>query len=722
MKFTIKWEMHGYFVELRRMIGNPEHSGHPRPLNPTELPVPTRLLSKEALNDVKLVTETHTSCKMARNFIYKKIGHFVDSAKIAWLQTKSDNPKKKDDIHNMLGMFKSSNEVRFTSLSDVPIDQYCYVDPHEKSTDAADTVTMSLSKDENNNITQEDIRTKKSLAEIDVLAKKERIARKLKKKDELFISIAWTVMPLFRFFLLCPEVIWCDVTSHSNNKGFSLFTFSCRTSLDRQALFLWIWIPNEQRFSFRWVFQHAIPILIPACHRNRVKFIMKDGDTQQRNEIIGALKNVFPNAVEGGCGYHIVHQSWTREAPGVTCVRTSSQAVFLAIKHKIMKWCYSWMKPGYVESEVEYAISKYLLLQFICSASVLSALEGKTHLVVHILRWLKGYVLPWDTLYLFYLRKNVRHYLTTHGSAHEGTNFGLKNHSAPMQPTMSMSTSAKTLNLQADLKAAELKKIAHDDFVNTNKHWSDKPTSKFTTTFGEGLLKSVYDRSGLYRSRRVGLREFQVDFIGENEIEEDINVSDAELFAQTPLPLFGRIRNVKVTDDGNLICDCCRFQHSGYFCEHVVSVSTKISWYMHLAFKKSTPIHIQQMYHRLACQDFSGPHLVLDLPDPEVWPIESFIPHLPAVERLKNYVDSDVSEMNNFFEASFSQSFEPDNDVTDVDDEVFLVMSEMLKGSITSNSEDKFAESLNDASVPESVAAKTKTRDIFAETLGDPYH
>ena len=180
MKFTIKWDIHGYFVELRRKSGNPEHSGHPRPLNPTELPVPTRLLSDEALNDVKLVTETHTSCKMARNFIYKKIGHFVDSAEIAWLQTKSDNPKKKDDIHNMLDMFKSSNEVRFTSLSDVPINQYCELDPNEKSTDEADTVTMSLSKDENNNITQEDIRTKKSLAEIDVLAKKERIARKLK--------------------------------------------------------------------------------------------------------------------------------------------------------------------------------------------------------------------------------------------------------------------------------------------------------------------------------------------------------------------------------------------------------------------------------------------------------------------------------------------------------------------------------------------------------------
>ena len=63
----------------------------------------------------------------------------------------------------------------------------------------------------------------------------------------LFISIAWLVLPMFRLFKLCPEVIWCDVTSHSNNKGFNLLTFSCRTSVDMQAVFLWIWIPNQQR-------------------------------------------------------------------------------------------------------------------------------------------------------------------------------------------------------------------------------------------------------------------------------------------------------------------------------------------------------------------------------------------------------------------------------------------------------------------------------------------
>ena len=123
--------------------------------------------------------------------------------------------------------------------------------------------------------------------------------------ETLFIAIAWTILPALRFFKLCPEVVWCDVTSHTNNKGFHLLSFSCRTSIDKQVIFLWIWIPNQQRFSFRWVFQHAIPNLIPSWLRNRVRFIMKDGDPQQRNEIIYAMIDIFKNAIEGGCGYHI---------------------------------------------------------------------------------------------------------------------------------------------------------------------------------------------------------------------------------------------------------------------------------------------------------------------------------------------------------------------------------------------------------------------------------
>jgi len=69
-------------------------------------------------------------------------------------------------------------------------------------------------------------------------------------------------------------------------KDSTYLTFHAVRRLVNKSFFSGFWIPNEQRISFRWVFQYAIPILIRKWLRERVKFIMKDGDPQQRNEVI----------------------------------------------------------------------------------------------------------------------------------------------------------------------------------------------------------------------------------------------------------------------------------------------------------------------------------------------------------------------------------------------------------------------------------------------------
>ncbi len=143
------------------------------------------------------------------------------------------------------------------------------------------------------------------------LAKIEHKARGLSPGDILFVSVTWTIFPALWLFMLCLEAIWGDVTFHSNNKGFDLLTFSCQTSVGKQLIFLWIWIPNWKCFSLQWVTSNAIQFLIPLKIRQRVKFITKDGDSQQQNELWRALKEAFPNAIKGGFGWHI--RKWTNQ-------------------------------------------------------------------------------------------------------------------------------------------------------------------------------------------------------------------------------------------------------------------------------------------------------------------------------------------------------------------------------------------------------------------------
>jgi hypothetical protein len=92
---------------------------------------------------------------------------------------------------------------------------------------------------------------------------------------------------------------------------------------------------------------------------------------------------------------------------------------FKSLVRKIKQWLYSWMRPGYVESDDEYKISKLLLLQFICSAAALSACDGNVQLVLCILKFLQGHVFVHEALYLHYLFKLIRNYDVAHGVQHE---------------------------------------------------------------------------------------------------------------------------------------------------------------------------------------------------------------------------------------------------------------------------------------------------------------
>ena len=135
---------------------------------------------------------------------------------------------------------------------------------------------------------------------------------------------------------------------------------------------MWIFIPNQQRFSFRWVFKEALPKLVPKWLRECVLFFMKDGDPQQRNEILSAMKSVFLNASEGTCGYHVVNMGWRMNVlRGVNLLSPKQLKMWSSIVLQVHKWIYSWMTPGNVEDKEEYELSKHLLEKFICLQIVL---------------------------------------------------------------------------------------------------------------------------------------------------------------------------------------------------------------------------------------------------------------------------------------------------------------------------------------------------------------
>ena len=106
--------------------------------------------------------------------------------------------------------------------------------------------------------------------------------------------------------------------------------------------------------------------------------------------------------------------------PGINTITKKNQAKWKRVVRKIHGWIYSWMRPGYVEDQEEYEISKFILLQlFICSAPVLAAAEGHTFMIVRIMKFLRCHVFVYEGLFLHFKRMDVPTFFVSHSSQHE---------------------------------------------------------------------------------------------------------------------------------------------------------------------------------------------------------------------------------------------------------------------------------------------------------------
>ena len=300
---------------------------------------------------------------------------------------------------------------------------------------------------------------------------------------------------------------------------------------------------------------------------------------------------------------------------------------------------------------------------------------------------------------------------------------------------MNLDTAAKTINKQQDLKVAELEEIICSDYEKNNKTWSDYPTSPYTTSFAEALIRSPVNRASLYNVRRVSNRKFQVHFIGAinsecGELYEMEKTGD-DTFKNVPIPLYSRVRDVFIEANGTMFCSCCHFESCGMFCSHQVAVANMVhaengvefsgfthhdivarylSGYMHMAYDPATPMDIQKTYHQLASNDISGPSLAIEIGS-QIHIVNEHV-HLAAVERVKNY---DVSHLKlDKFDGCHTQTYTPsagDENEDIMQEKMFAEERDYFYGMTEESTELIFDESINNSDLPKSMSAGISTRD-----------
>lgn len=738
--FVVKWDAAGFFIDLTRKQGNPVHVGHPNLMNVEAAPFPTRLLTEDERESIRQVKQSTSNKGSARNFALQTFGRFVNNVSIGNLfrdKSRQGEDAIGGDVSKMLSNFDANPNVHYMTLSNVPVDLIKSLDGLKDCPvgDNEGTLTISRGKchDDSNVVMASD--SSPELTEIDKVVMQERMERRLKPTDTLFIAVAWMVVPLFRYFCLCPEVIWVDVTSHSNNKGFHLFTVSCRaTSLNKQVVVMWIWIPNQRRFSFRWVFQHVFPKLVPKKFRDRVRLIMADGDFQQRNEILKSTEGVFRNAVFGTCGFHIVTLGFKKHGPSANSVSSHLQERWKSVCDRVKEWCYSWMKPGYCEDNDEFQLSKHLLIAFVQSKSVLEAAGGDKRVPSNMLEWLRGHVFTHLNDLLWHLRKKRRCYNTHHSSPHEGTNHGMKAHSAGVKGTMGVYEASLTILTQAEVKMAELNELCWQEYQKPKKDlWSNYAHSNCTTVASEGTIREENMHAKQYEPMRVGTNEFETHYVGGDTGDGGVDRACMDVYESSvrhnAIPLFRRVRRVTIVE-GRMYCSCSKFECVGHHCRHMFSVAAYVhqsmgstfrgfpgeqlamrhrSVYMQFAYREDTPRELWENLDSLASNEIDGPELGVELPSVATMPIQRRSVDQPAVDRLKNYNVKDVKEyLKEVEETSF------DGMISNVG-----VRRGEVGGGTTdlgSETEMMFSESVKDSDLPRASGDGARTRDIMKQS------
>ncbi len=99
----------------------------------------------------------------------------------------------------------------------------------------------------------------------------------------------------------------------------------------------------------------------------------------------------------------------------------------------------------------------------------------------------------------------------------------MKGHSASIQPTMNLDTSAKTLSTQTSLKCSEVDEIIYHDFIWNNKSWSATPTAPYTTSnifwWGTNCCRDEQDEF-LWLQASWQIHIYECNVVGHAEMDE----------------------------------------------------------------------------------------------------------------------------------------------------------------------------------------------------------
>jgi hypothetical protein len=389
-----------------------------------------------------------------------------------------------------------------------------------------------------------------------------RISQGVSPTTQLLLSSAWGIRSQIRRFRRYPETLYIDTTFKTNNEQRPFLMICGKDANGEIYIFLRIYLCSETAWQFRWCFSYVLPQMVGKDHLARVKMVITDGDIHEYSQVDAAISSAFTNARRGRCGYHLVELQ-VQKLP----LRIEKDAVredrssFGAQRTIFCEWCYSWMRGG-TENQAEYNISRKLLLRHLSQPHV--KLELGTGNAEELTKFIHKRLLPWEQWFLFHLRKFCRHHDATFNCPAEAMNGAVKKaQDLRVSGNMTMTVAAQKQERHTHLSERN-KDIRDATLLNSSANYIKHPTPE----------------KDLDQIVQMAVHEFHRQYKERNNYSW-VRMSDKRWFVMRNtfnteqddyIPRFARVREVNLTKECYMHCDCGYHWRYGIPCRHVLSI------------------------------------------------------------------------------------------------------------------------------------------------------
>jgi hypothetical protein len=105
-----------------------------------------------------------------------------------------------------------------------------------------------------------------------------------------------------------PEIFMLDVTHATNIEARPLAVSASIDANMETFTPVRAFLPSECQWVFHWLWASAIPSLLGPENIRRIQLVLSDGDPKIYIPFDSLKENLYPSAIHGLCGFHLIIQ------------------------------------------------------------------------------------------------------------------------------------------------------------------------------------------------------------------------------------------------------------------------------------------------------------------------------------------------------------------------------------------------------------------------------